>query len=81
MAEIRREMKVYQVDMQCPDCGEGMMKFNGLKLLTNPPKYQHICDKCGFCEDYPVQYPTITYVAAEDSTWRADISPAKVENP
>lgn len=81
MAEIRKEMKVYQVDMQCPECGEGFMRSNGFTLLTNPPHYQHTCDKCGFCEAYLVQYPTITYVAAKDSTFRVDISPAKVENP
>lgn len=47
---------------QCDSCGNGNMyqKTDGSVSLTFPPKYQHICESCGY-ESYLVGvFPSIT---------------------
>lgn len=47
---------------QCDSCGNGNMhqKTDGNISLTLPPKYQHICESCGY-ESYLVGiFPSVT---------------------
>ena len=40
------EVKAFEVKQYCDACGEELT-FTGQRLLSNPPKYVHICNKCG----------------------------------
>lgn len=58
-------LKPVMVKMKCDKCGEGYMKrSDNTVLLSNPPKYNHVCDKCGNRTRYTKSYPCIEF---EDS--------------
>lgn len=59
--EIRKIIRTYEVDMQCDNCGVGQMRSNGTQLLSYPPKYPHVCNNCGYKENYSKSYPSIEY--------------------
>ena len=63
--EIYHEVKVFEVKMQCEKCN-GEMEQSGNILLTNPPLYPHNCNKCGYAENYRIQYPNIAYKRIEE---------------
>ena len=62
-------LKPIMVKMKCDKCGEGYMKrIDSTVLLSSPPQYEHICDKCGFRANYFKSYPCIEF---EDAiTWK-----------
>ena len=39
--EIKTEVKVYNVDMECPQCHKGKMRPTGACLDSFPPIYPH----------------------------------------
>lgn len=47
MSESKTEVKTYNVDYICDECGKGKMKREGPCLTSSPPQYPHICDNCG----------------------------------
>jgi len=51
------------VDYLCDMCNDGYMRYTGTTLTTNPPWYQHKCDKCGHIENMADMYPRIEYRA------------------
>jgi len=56
-------LKPVLVKMKCDKCGNGYMKrANDTILLTSPPQYEHICEKCGHRETYCKSYPCIEFV-------------------
>jgi ribosomal protein S27AE len=55
-----KEVKVYRDSLYCEECGEEM-KFTGRTCLSHPPKYPHICPKCGKSIFMREKYPTIRY--------------------
>lgn len=59
--EIKTEVKVYNVDMECPQCHKGKMRPTGVCLASFPPIYPHKCTKCGYLENYHQTYPYMTY--------------------
>lgn len=58
MAEIKTELKTFMVEMQCDQCGKGMMeRTNATVLTSNPPQYTHSCTSCGYSANYTTSYP------------------------
>lgn len=65
MAEIvRKEVKTYQVELICPECKKGRLRYNQYAgvLASYPPQYLHVCDNCGY-EELVIgkTYPYIDY--------------------
>ena len=60
----RTRMIPIKTEMICDKCG-GTMIPTGMCLMSNPPKYPHKCDKCGFEETYNVSYPNIEFEEEE----------------
>ena len=61
MAETRQPVTVYQIDMQCDQCGTGQMKLDGMAYPTNLMQYEHECNNCGHVEVYRKAYPHFSY--------------------
>lgn len=59
--EVKTEVKVYNVDMECPQCHKGKMRPTGACLDLFSPTYPHKCTKCGYLENYHQTYPYMTY--------------------
>lgn len=59
--EIKTEVKVYNVDMECPQCHKGKMRPTGVCFDSFPTGYPHKCTKCGYLENYYQIYPYMTY--------------------
>ena len=57
-----REMKVWQVEYACDQCG-GEIEYDGIMLTSHPPKYQHTCIHGNCCHKHYLKYvyPRITY--------------------
>lgn len=53
--------------MICKRCGNKMTIEDAYQLLSNPPKYRAICDKCSYCE-----YPTVEEVIKMRSEEKKD---------
>ena len=45
--EIKIEVKTFKVILECDECKDGIMIYNGIVLTSNPPQFPHICNKCG----------------------------------
>jgi len=56
MPELR-QVNSQQMDQQCPACGQGWMRPNGIINQTNPPSYEHSCTSCGHKQTYGMRYP------------------------
>lgn len=61
MGEIKKEVSVYKIDMECDNCKGGIMLPTGECYTTYPLKYQHSCNKCDNKENYFKIYPFIQY--------------------
>lgn len=61
MSETKTKIQPFQIDYVCNECGEGRMRPTGLALLSHPPKYPHVCDKCGKERIFRESYPKIVY--------------------
>lgn len=61
MAEKRTPVSLVRVDLECEACEEGTMKRTGVMLTSNPPQYEHACDKCGTKLNSVVGYPHYSY--------------------
>lgn len=57
MAEVRRVVERYIVDMACDACGDGHMRPTNAVLTTYPAQYPHTCDNCGSDAVYNTCYP------------------------
>lgn len=54
-----------EVKLFCDECGEEMQYSEGNVLLSYPPKYLHICTKCGHKSHQTRTYPYIKYEDVE----------------
>lgn len=61
MAEQKRELKTYEVDYVCDECKNGRMRPTGVKHLTHPARYPHVCGNCGHKDSFPVIYPNTVH--------------------
>ena len=61
------EVKAFEVKQYCDACGEELT-FTGQRLLSNPPKYVHICNKCGKSFTFSQSYPCIEYKKVKRNT-------------
>ena len=60
MAEIKSEVKTFQIDMVCDKCSQGyMLPVGNMVLATYPIQYPHQCTNCGNVENYIIKYPYI----------------------
>lgn len=57
MSEFVKEVKMLIVDMKCDKCNEGVMRPIGTYISSCPPQYPHVCNKCGYQENYESVYP------------------------
>ena len=56
--EVVAEVKTLSVYMKCDKFNNGLMLENGhIILTTDPPKYPHKCNNCGYEDNYFVRYP------------------------
>lgn len=37
-----------KTDIECPNCGKYIFKYNDKVLCSNPPQYLFKCDTCGW---------------------------------
>ena len=57
MAEIRKHINYYEVDMTCDRCRIGRMRLKVTNPILGASMYVHQCDKCGYIDNYSVRYP------------------------
>lgn len=61
--EIKKLIKTYKIYMQCPQCQEGVMTCKNLatslmiSLFEEKSQFTHVCDKCGYTDEYERAYP------------------------
>lgn len=63
---IRQEVRTFISNLVCETCKEGFMQkvateMSTIDLTCNPPKYKHLCSKCGHVDWIDTIYPAITY--------------------
>ncbi len=65
---MERKVKVetFRVDYECDKCHNGNMVPTGNCLMSYPPQHVHVCDNCGYCENFLVSYPAVRYVAVKE---------------
>lgn len=62
MSEYYKKVKTYQVVYICDACRMGEMKPTDWPvLLTAPPQYWHLCDKCSALKTFREIYPRLEY--------------------
>lgn len=68
--EIKKQVNTYLINMLCSKCEQGFMVVDtkAPAILTNPPKYLHICNYCNNVETYWKKYPTIDYEVINDGS-------------
>lgn len=59
MKEIKNPIREYVVHAMC-ECG-GEFVPDGMVLMSSPPQYPHICNKCGASVTFNKKYPSIEY--------------------
>lgn len=59
--EIRKIVRTYSVDKSCDECKKGFMRPTGTVLTSCPPWYPHVCNNCGYKENYRKSYPYFEY--------------------
>ena len=58
MAEVKNEVKTYEINMVCDKCRQGyMLPVGNIVFTTYPIQYPHQCTNCGNIENYTIQYP------------------------
>lgn len=58
MCEVKYEVKTYEIDMKCDECGRGYMRPIGNIVFTSHPiQYPHQCTKCNHMQNYTKSYP------------------------
>ncbi|MBO5424418.1 MAG: hypothetical protein J6A25_02795 [Lachnospiraceae bacterium] len=60
--EIHYNIKPVGVRYLCDNCNGEMKHTDGIVLMSNPPKYKHICSNCGEIEYLEEVYPTIRWI-------------------
>lgn len=55
--EMVSESKILIVHQVCDKCKEGIMQYDKDLAMFSHIGFPHKCDKCGYTEDYKVQYP------------------------
>lgn len=58
------DVKLIEVDYECPECKIGKLRPTGTCFASNPPQYPHFCnnDNCGHGDTFNVSYPHTRYV-------------------
>ncbi len=64
MKELKKLVRTYVVHATC-ECG-GEFKPTNVVLTTYPPKYPHVCNKCGKGEVFDTTYPRNEYEEVPD---------------
>ena len=59
MAQEVNKVEVSQVNERCPKCNNGYMISNGIVYPGNPVQWEHICNSCGFTQNYGTRFPYI----------------------
>lgn len=60
-----RKVESVKVHLYCDKCGTEM-EHTGSVYLTYPPRYPHVCPKCGHQETCNKKYPCIEYVEVKE---------------
>lgn len=61
MAEVRTEVRTYEIQYVCDVCKDGYLEPNGITLTSHPPQHQHSCTSCGHTVSFRVIYPRMVY--------------------
>ena len=70
MSEIKRDVKIVEVDYKCPNCSTGFLRPTGQVYTTNPPMISHRCNNplCNYGQTFTNKsYPYIDYVPIENN--------------
>ncbi len=63
MTEIRKPVRPIMINKQCIKCDEGLMfRVDGIALMSDPPKYNYECNRCGAQLTSSKTWPRIEYV-------------------
>lgn len=64
MAETFAQVTPLLVNYGCEKCGTWMVP-SGQTYMTNPPRYPHICPKCGFRATLTESYPVVRWYSPD----------------
>ena len=65
MSQVKTgRMEVFEERLYCDLCS-GEMKPTNMRLDSFPPRYPHVCEKCGWTENMCETYPRIVYRPVE----------------
>lgn len=62
MSEVTFDVKCIGVKWKCHKCDGEMIYDNKGILLSSPPQFGHVCDKCGTTINLLDKYPTVRYI-------------------
>ena len=72
--ETKQPMTAYLVTKIHEECN-APLQFTGDMFATNPPKYKHVCMKCGERFNFGSSYPTIQYAPVLGANSNSPIAP------
>ncbi len=56
------KIQMFTDKYRCDTCKTGYMEWKGMTLMSDPPQYPHICDKCGTEKTFiGIHYPCQSY--------------------
>jgi hypothetical protein len=69
------------IDYVCDACGEGTMeRFGPIVLTSNPPLFEHKCNKCGASQFFNMTYPATGY-RRKVTTPNLPVPPVNADTP
>lgn len=63
---IKHEVRTFLTNLVCATCDDGFMikeatQGTTIDLLCDPPKFKHVCNKCGHVDWLTTCYPGMIY--------------------
>lgn len=59
---VKKEVKAVKKQLKCTKCEEGFMVTTGVVLTSQPPQYEHKCNKCdNVVQVQGAAFPVIDY--------------------
>ena len=70
MSEQVKPVEYVAMRYICDDCGEGEMIAQKMVLLSMPPHFPHVCNKCGAKKTFRMSYPTTGHRDVPGVEWQ-----------
>lgn len=59
---VREPISTYVDKLMCEKCGTEMKQKGNVCYTTDPPKFAHVCEKCGETIITHERYPAIRFI-------------------